>query len=111
MPDRWGRVTHKDWNAMTGMLNTISAMGQRTKRFNQEQKAMADQRQLLEDANYNASLYEPGAIQIDEGSPYTSEDEARDAAMRGTPAAKAQGKQIAVAGMEADQAIKGYADN
>ncbi len=103
MPDEWGRVTGNDFMQLANTMGNIQAMGQRNTMFRQHQADRAKKQQLEDDANYNAGLYQPGAIQLDEGS--------RTAAMRGTPQAMAMGKQIALAGMEADKAIQGYAQD
>jgi hypothetical protein len=57
MPDRWGRVTHNDWNAMTGMINNIQAMGQRNQLYRQNQDEYQRQKTFREQRDQVANAY------------------------------------------------------
>lgn len=105
MPDDYGRPTYDDWAGIAnaiGSINKTIQSGRDNAIANQErQKA----KQYESDVDYNAGLYKDGAVALDEGSPYASENEAREAAMRGTAKAKTEAKQITAMNMTADQTI------
>lgn len=58
MPDRWGRVTHNDWNAMTGMVNNLQAMGQRNEQYRRQKDYWNKQDKIQEDTStaFNAAM-------------------------------------------------------
>lgn len=99
MPDRYGRITGDDLYKIAGTIDQISS-GHR------QQAEWAKNEQLNKDANYNAGLYEEGAVTLDETSHHSSVKDARNDAMRGTPEAKLRGKQIAAQNMQLGNAIE-----
>ena len=111
MPDRWGRVGYEDFMGMANAFGRINSIKRENELYKQGQNDRKKAVALESDANYNASLYEPGAVAIDESSPYTSEAEAIEAAMRGTPTAKAMGREIAAKDMAARDSIKNSVDD
>lgn len=106
MVDRWRRPEFNDFASITYGLKNIQQIGQNSKTFQQQQDDRKENKLLKRDANYNASLFNPGAVKLDEGSPYASEEEAREAAMRGNLDARLLGTQMAVGQAKAEGLLR-----